>query len=476
MTRNIEPTQIDVKAYKNLGPYLTDLNPSNLYKQDNLLTGLPIEMQIFSSINSFYRYGYIVIYDESGARETNPLTANDIITINYRNKVRSLNDSFFSTIHFNIYDIEEIQMDPTVNNSKRYTGKYLKFHLVEAPFFLSYNDRTWKTAFGSVTSDSLKNEIVTKERIDKIFFKHIKNNLKLISDDTKNDFVELAFDEMSAEMHFVAPSWKSQKIFTYLLQYARDKNSYGNVKFWTTSNIDTGRPVLNLRSVNAMVKKPTRTPVVFTFLAEGDLSNKAENIGVQSLNRILSYTFKFYDLSTVTSGMAGGTLLNYDYKTGRYFKHVDSYTMSNEKKENAYLSNYGLWVDKIANTDTKQYYFGPMDPKEAENYLNNKINKNRYQLRCDIVTYCDEQIFPGDIIFCTFPSGTAEHSRGAQNNLFDDHMSDQWVVEDVVDILNVDGSAVRKMTIMKDAFFNMYGTSQGVEIPKFVPKVNSVFK
>jgi hypothetical protein len=435
-------------------------------------------MEIHSSINSFYRYGSIVIYDEAGVRESLPITCNEIISVIYRNTFREITESLPMVVHFNIFDIEEVVADADQYNSKRFTGKLLKFHLVEAPFFLKYNEKAWKVAFGKcdtydTTDPNHPITVPQGESIDTIFLRHFKDNLHLISDSPKNDTIEVQFTKMKTKMHFVVPSWKTQKLFTYLLEFAKDENDYGNVKLFTTTNIQTSRPIVHLKSLNLIFKDTIKSPTEFTLINQSTIDGKPESLGAGQLNQILKHKFVFYDLASLPAGYAGASLLNYDYVTGKYFTQCDNYVESNKKKGNSYTSNFALWNEKISSENTRQFYIGGISPSQGEEYLNNKIIKNRHQLRCEMMTYIDEGIQPGDKILATFPSGMTELSREGQNHLFDEHMSDEWIVEDVSDTYS-NGKGLRKMVCIKDAFFNLYGKSEGIDVTKYLPQVKFV--
>lgn len=471
--------EVDVQCYINRGPYLTDILPDKLFSDKNKL-GSPVEMEMHSSINGFYRFGYVTLYDETGVRESFPLTGNEIITVVYKNVFRD-NTGYAALpliIHFNIFDIEEVIANPDQHNSRKFNGKLLKFHLIEAPFFLKYNDKSWQVAFGKSESYILpkSNSPGVQSNgmlVHDIFYKHMKEHLKLVTDNTKDDMIELDFQKMNTKFHFISPSWKSQKIFSYILEYTKDANDYGNVKFFPTTNIKSSRPIVHLKSLNYMFKDPNNVPTIFSLVDPSAMSNNANAIGMKTLNLILMYKFLMYDLSSLPSGMGGGKLLNYDYSTGKYFTHYDTYTESNKKKGNSYFSNYGLWSDRISNENAKQFYVGRIDKENAVGYLNNKLIKNRHQLRCEMMTYVDEKIQPGDKILVTFPSGMSELNKEQQSHLFDEHMSDEWIVEEIVDRVE-NGSGARKMTCIKDSFFNVYGKPLGNDSKIYLPQVKYV--
>lgn len=474
-TRKLD--EIDAVCYINRGPFLTDLDPKTVFTDTNKL-GSPVEMEIHSSINSFYRYGSIIFYDETGIRESLPITCNEILSVLYKNTFREITESLPMVIHFNILDIEEVIADPDQYNSRRFTGKFLKFHLVEAPFFLKYNEKSWKLAFGKSEIYEIPSapEPIATQRgmlLDEIFYTHFKDHLNLISDTPKNDTIEVQFSKMKTKVHFVVPSWKSQKLFSYLLEFAKDASDYGNVKFFVTTNTQSSRPIVHLKSLNYIIKDNSKTPTEFTLVDPAKIEGTTSSLGAGSLNIILKHKFLSYDLLSLPSGLAGASLLNYDYATGKYFTQCDNYVESNKKAGNAYTSNFALWNEKISSENTKQFYIGGVSPADGMEYLNNKIIKNRHQLRCEFVTYIDEFIQPGDKIIVLFPSGMAELSKEEQKHLFDEHMSDEWIVEDVMDTVS-NGKGMRKMICIKDAFFNLYGKTEGMDITKYLPQVKYV--
>lgn len=471
--------EISAVCYVNRGPFFNDLDNNKIFSANNKL-GSPIDMEIHSSINGFYRYGYITIYDETGFREAFPLTGNEVISVLYRNTFRDIQSTLPQTIHFNIFDIEEQIADATQFNSKRFSGKILKIHLIEAPFFLKYNDRAWKVAFGSSDSYILpKSKAPVAQSngmyVHDIFTKHFTEHLKLLTGNSKTDLIETDFQKTKTKLHFVCPSWKTQKLFSYLLDFAKDENDSGNIKLYPTTNLQSSRPIVHLKSLNQMFKDTNNKAVIFNLVDNSALTSNPQALGMKGLNQILYHKFLMYDLSSLPSGFAGASLLNFDYATGEYFAHNDTYSESNKKKGNSYFSNYGLWADTISNENTKQYYIGSLPRDIAKNYLNNKIIKNRHQLRCEMITYIDEMIQPGSKILATFPSGMSELTREQQSHLFDEHMSDEWIVEEIVDKYE-NGLGSRKMICIKDSFFNVYGKPTGSESTSYLPPVTYVNK
>lgn len=466
--------ELEISTFLSEGPLLDVTNSDKIFESTKNL-GIPYELEIHSSINGMYRYGSITFFDDNGIRETLPLTGNEIITIMYKNAIRSSSNLQSSVVHFNIFDIEEYPYNENSNDSKRFTSKLIKFHLIECPFFLLYNHNLWQQAFGKDTGTNDPND---KVFINKIFEDHIVKDLKLVNPTSKSNLIELNLQKMSTKMHFIMPSWKSQQSFAYLLDFCRDEDGYGNVKFYNTTNNETGKIKINLRSLNNMFKSENKT-YEFSMLDESGLSDFKKNIeqvNNKTINLIIKHKFLFYDISTITSGLAGAYLSNFDYENSQYYTLYDSYENSNNKKENPYFSNYALWNNSISNENSKQYSLGTFPRVEAKKYLNNKITKNKHQLRCEFTTYVDEQIYPGDKISAIFMSGLTELTRDRQTHLFDEHMSDEWVVEDIIDSYR-NGKCVRKMIVVKDSFFNIYDKSTGSDNSKSpLPKINYVNK
>lgn len=463
--------ELSINVFLSKGPFLNASNKNEVFASSNHF-GVPYEMEMHSSINGFYRYGVISFFDDSGVRESLPLTGNEILTIMYKNSYRSDSvdtEPYFA--HFNIFDIEEEAYDPNANTSKKFTTKIIKLHVIEAPFFLLYNRTLWQKAYGKDTGEDSTSE---KIAINKIFEDHITKDLKIYDPNTNDNQFELNFSKMSTKMHFVIPSWKSQVTFTYLLDFCKDEFEYGNVKFYTTTNNAKGRIILNLKSLNEMFM--SKNVVEFTHIdvtKHIDVKTDMNLINSKPLNQIIRHKFLYYDTTSLTSSFAGGYLLNYDYNNSTYFTLFDTYQNSNEKYEK-YFSNYGLWHNDISNENNKQYYLGSFPKVEARKYLNNKVIKNKYQIRCEIITYVDEQLQIGDKILATFMSGIGEQTKDKTTHIFDEHMTDEWVIEEIIDSYR-NGKAIRKMIIVKDSLFNIYGQTVGSESNKdVVPKVKYV--
>lgn len=466
MTELRDPSDISAVVYVNRGPYLSKLDNKTIFTDKNKL-GSPQEMEIHSSINGFYRYGYVIMHDEIGIRESFVLTGNEVISIVYRSAGRDLSTSMPSIIHFNIFDIEEVAVDPNAYDARRFTGKFLKFHLIEAPFFLKYNDRSWTIAFGydSGTSDN-------RMEINKIVENHFRKHLGILKDDPKTSLLEFNIAKMQTKLHFISPAWKTQKIFSYILQFAKDEDGAGNVKLFNTTNNQTGRTVVNLISLNQIIKSKLIPSVTFSLIdttaIEG--SSDIENSGNRPINQILSYKFLSYDITSVPTGLAGATLLNRSYEDSRHYKMYDNYKEINKNKKDTYISNYALWNETISNENSLQLYLGSLKKDEAKAYLSNVITKHKHQLKCEILTYVDENIYPGTKVLLNFPSGLASAATEHQSHLTDEQMTDIWIIEDIVDSYHL-GKGVRKMICMKDSFFNIY---KPVEYTDPVPKVQYI--
>lgn len=464
---------ISVNLFLTQGPFFNPSSAKDVFTKKNHL-GIPFEMEIHSSINGFYRYGYVTIFDDGGYRETLTLTGNEIISIIYKNAFRTNDDSKApTTIHFNIFDIEEVPYYADSLNPKKLTTKLLKLHLIEAPFFLIYNHNLWQKAYGSDTGNQKNSKKIS---IDEIFKDHLINDLKIANDKGYGDITQLNIKKMSTSMHFVIPSWKSQTTFSYLLDFCKDENNQGNVKFYTTTDTNNGKTIVNLQSINQMYKNTDVVEFTLTDVSNNfDFKKNTKMMDSKALNQIINYKFLYYDISSVTAGLAGAYMLNYDYEKSRYFTLNDNYEKSNEKKENKYLSNYALWRNDISNENCRQFYLGSFPKDEAKKYLNNKIIKHNHQLKCEFLTYIDERIYPGSKIFAIFMSGMSEFTRDKSQHLLDEHMSDEWIVEEIVDVFK-NGKGMRTMTIIKDSFFNLYDTSSGSSNKQLLPKINNINK
>jgi hypothetical protein len=149
--------EISVNTFLSSGPLL-DVNNSDKIFESQKHLGIPYEMELHASINGMYRYGSISLFDDGGIRESLPLTGNEIITIMYRNSYKTDSGSQPTIIHFNIFDIEEETYYPTAMDSKRFTTKLLKLHIIECPFFLLYNQNLWQKSYGKDTGEESTSE------------------------------------------------------------------------------------------------------------------------------------------------------------------------------------------------------------------------------------------------------------------------------------------------------------------------------
>lgn len=446
--------EVDISTYLNVGPYMDQYNADNFFREDNIF-GKPISMEIHSSIESMYRYGKISFEDTAGVRESLPLTGGEILTVLYKNTITGDSPQQFTgrVIHFNIFDMTEEQVRPTSSKQERFTRKKIVFHVIEAPFYLKYNGQPFLRSFGKDFGDG----ITEAPRIDEIFTDIFTNNLKM-----NTDFIEYDFHKMSKNIYpFTMPHWKPQKFFKYLLEYARDENDYGNVKLFTSSNPETGFIKLNLKSILGMYKNPNRGYIhEYSLTDEGSLENSIanQNISVRrNLNQIYYYNFLTYDLTSLTTGLPGAGLSNYNYINGGYFIQYDDYRNSNLR--NPYFQNYGLWNEDISNRFNTGFYKGPLPEQTGKDFLNNRIIDDNYQIRCEALCMVNEEIEVGDVIYLPFLSSMVQFSEG-QSQLLDVQMSGAWLIQDMVDIVNY-GKGYRKYTLIKDSFFDIYSPSAG---------------
>ena len=445
--------QVAAAVYINQGPSFDGLNTSQFY---NNLLGVPMSFEIYQSINGMFRYGFIMFEDKLGIRETLPLTGNEILSLKYANAAMGTAYSRQPrTMHFNVYDIEEIQFSGSEKD--RFTQKALKFHVIEAPFFLKYNTNVWLKSYGTPEDG------VT---IDTIINQHLTTDLQI-----PGDLFQLNIQKMSTTntIHFCVPAWRSQMIFNYLLQYVRDQNDYGNVKFYNTSDASTGSVITNLQSVNNMFMNQKITEFVMVDTTAYSSGQKPTSlISQRALNLILSYKFLSYNITSLASGLPGAHLLNLDYENSQYFTMYDNYVQSNANSK--YFYNFSLWSNEISNSQSKRLFIGPTITSLAKAYLNNKIIDHKYQLRCEVATYIDETINPGDKIAIFFMSGMADLN---QQHLLDEQLSGGWIVEEIIDSA-VNGQGYRKMILIKDSFFNIYDTTAGNNTNTTLPQVQSI--
>lgn len=459
---------IDANAFINIGPLFDEFDPETFFNGDNFL-GKPLEMQIHESIDSMFRYGSIIFEDNVGLRERLPLTGNEIITVVYKNKITGDLETvpYYKIIHFNIFDMVEVQARPNSAKDNRFQRKGLKFSIIEAPFYLKYN----MSAISKIFGKDYGNGKIEAPTIDKIFENILLDILKI-----NDDFVNLDLSPMSKETFYVScPSWKAQKFFKYLLKYARDEDGFGSVKFFNTSNPYTGLTTVNLKSMLGMFKNP-RDNIIHQYtlvdVAPFDTSIRSEGQGLRprSLNQIYFYKFLTYDLSSLTLGVGGASLNNYSYigNTG-YYNLYENY--ENVLDNDAHFSNFGIWNRSISNSNTKGYYLGSMPRNVAKSYLNNRVTDHNFQIRCETLCVLNEQVNVGDVIGISFLS-TSPNILEGQNQILDEQMSGGWLVEEITDIYS-NGKGQRKMVLVKDSYFNIFNpTSSDRQI--VLPEVKSV--
>lgn len=492
--------EVKVECYINYGPDFLTLSKNgvfdNFYRADNYF-GIPISMEIYSSINSFYRYGVIVFEDNQGYREKLPLTGNEILTVRYKNKSKLREGSFkeMKTIHFNIYDIEEDQLRPDSTQEEKFQRKIIRLHIVEAPFYLEYNNKDLQTMYGVDNG----NGTIDAPRIDEIIREVIEKELNIVSVEEQNieflensngndsgsqkigvkNFFEINFDEMSDSMPFKVscPSWKPQKFFKYLLEYARDKQDNGNVKLFTTSDPVLETVQINLKSMNNMfvlrankyynLDNNSVTPKIVDDLSlEGlhfyTLSNdsaysqefkkQSAPVPLRNLNQIFKYKFLSYDLSTLSTGLPGASLMNFDYEGSIGYHYVcDTYELSNIKDK--YFENFSLWKSEISNNRSAILNIGRLPSPVAKAYVNNRIIENKFQLRCEALAFVNEIVEVGDVIAIEFMT-LGNLTEGESKNILDEQMSGCWLVEDIIDFVFND-KGYRKYTLVKDSHFNV---------------------
>lgn len=447
-------------VYFSDGPFMTDFNPDRMFDIiDTNETNNVIAMEIHSSIDSLYRYGYIVIQDRTGFRETLNLTGNELITLKYAN------GPFVATepakvIHFNIYDMEEVYISE--NYRDKYTNRAIKIHVMEAPMFLLYNWNYHCRGFGKDIGDG-NNEVV---RIDEMFRIHLEEDLQI----TQNGVVELDLRRMSTEMYWTIPLWKPQMTFMYLLDYAKDDQGYPDVKFFPTTNIQDSKTVINLKSIYQMFSDDSNT-FQYNLVNVGPITNSATETGqraIKSLNQIINYKFETYDLTSLISGLAGSSVYNRRYIEGRSFLQTEDYRTARKKQK--YMGNVGIWSDNIAQWDTMWYPIGNMPPEIAAAYLENQISKQRYQLKCIADSYMNHSRNCGDRVTMLFPS-TA--SGVDSSKTIDEQMSGEWIIQEMVDKI-IAGKGSSEIIFIKDSFFNVEGTSSGNGGTQKLPSVEKI--
>jgi hypothetical protein len=461
--------EISISCYLNRGPNFKYLKNDELLNAKNYL-GNPISIEIHSSINGFYRYGSITFHDTIGFRETLPLTGNDILTVFYKNK-HNVNDSLTGRlIHFNIFDMEEIQLRPASSKEERHTLKAIKMHIIEAPFYLFLNTSKIKKIYGTSSGTGNDKLLSISDIVEEIFRGIFNSNSELME---YFNFYFQTTKKISGQ--FCNPNWNHQKFIKYLLDYASDKNNRGNFKLFTTSDIQSGKINIVLRNPTHMYSLPFKGKIYEYFLSDEstlnntDISNPLNQIANQKLNTIYYYKFLNYDLSAITSGFGGGTIYNYNYLNGNYSEICNTYTNINTKLPTT--SNYLIWKDEISNWNNQVYYDGSMSEFLSTDYLKNKILDNHHQLRCIILTLINENIEIGDVILITFMSGMVSFTKG-DSHLIDEQMSGYWIVEEINDIVH-QGKGYRKYILMKDSYFNVY-TPNDLDASKILPVNKSI--
>jgi len=443
-------TEALVSAYVNPGPYFDKIEGKEDKIFENAITEI-VALEIHSSIDGFYRYGYIVIPDRIGFRETLSLTGNEIISVRYSN---SLTSQSFSpkVVHFNIYDMEEVSLKDA--NRDNFTNKLIKLHLIEAPFFLLFNQNTWSRAFGKDTGN-----IENGEKINNIFEKHITNDLNL-----NDKLIKLDFNDMSTKLHWLIPSWKPQKTFSYLLKFARDEKGFGNVKFYTTTELNTGIIILNLKSIAQMFSSKEVTS--YTVINTGPFNQSALNeqeISQKSLDYLFEVKFLSYDITSLTTGLGGASILSRDYERGEYTIYTDDYITSNNKEK--YFGQFGLWSDSISTWQTGQLSIGTYPEETMRSYLNNRIIDQKYQLRCVAKTYFNHIRNCGDKVSIVFPSAS---SSVDETRTIDEQMSGDWIIQEIVDYY-ANGRAYSEIYFIKDSFHNTVRGTTEQKLPSVTP-------
>jgi hypothetical protein len=425
--------------------------------------GIPHSFEVHTSVNGMYRYGSLTVEDKYGIRESLPITGNEIITIAYNNATRgAITTATPVFIHFNIFNMEEAMID--ADDATRFSRKALKFNLVEAPFFLKYNDVQWQKIWGK--DDGVSS--VTGQSVDSIILDHLQNDLQL----NETSLFVYDFQKLKTKMHFCCPSWKTQLMLAYLLDFAKDNDNNGCVKLFTTSELETGSIKINMKSMNNMFKEAKTTLYGLIDVSSMQKSVAGVAIGSRSPNLILSYKFLTYDITSIPSGFSGAYLLNYDYTKSQYFTQLNRYSENNQRNKSFY--NFALWSNQIDNDQSRQFYFGEIrDKSQGTGFLQNKITEHQYQLRCEMMTYVDETVQVGEKIFVTFLSGMAAIDN-MQSHPIDEQMSGAWLIEEITDHC-IDGRGMRKMVAIKDSFFNMYEPTVG-KTKQLLPPVEGIFK
>ena len=445
--------ECNIKAYISSGPYIESVDLKQIF---NLPVNEVISADLRSSIDGMYRYGSITIRDDVGFREYTSLTGNEIVTIVYSNKMIS-SDRPEKIIHFNIYDMHE--STPSDDTNRKYTNKFITLHLMEAPFFLSYNRKPWSKAYGKDNGDGTS----TNVSIDEIIKSHLLDDLKITE-----DMAELDFSKMSTEMHWSIPYWKPQQTLQYLLQFAKDIDGHGNVKLFTKTDIDKQKTILKLSSISNLFKTEQSTvyPVIDVHAITSGLL-PAGMTSRKSANQIFDYKFESYDVVSLVSGLSGGYMYNHDYRDGKYFVHTDDYRASIASEK--YFGQFGLWSDKISDWQSTSHSLGDISPELAKTYLNNKVIQQKYQLKCHIRTPVNHDRNVGDKVYLTFPSGAYLVNESAT---VDEQMSGEWIIKEITDQIS-GGRGTSEVVLIKDSFYNDVGVTSGNKVKK-LPDVKPI--
>jgi hypothetical protein len=452
-------SECSVVIYMNQGPFLDNIDKSTLYDDVKGMTDI-YSFEIHSSIDGFYRYGSVIIPDRVGFREVAALTGNEIITIRYMNTVTA--DFIpFKTIHFNIYDIEEVSYADNLRD--KFTNKAIKLHLIESPIFLKYNQRVWSRHFGK----DLGRDEDSKEKmtIDQVFLSHLQNDLKL-----NEEYIRYDFDPMITDVYWTIPFWKPQKTFSYLLQFAQDQNNYGCVKFYTTSDNDNDITVINLRSIAQMFDRQ-ETPYSYSFVGTNAfISSAGEADGKEMsklINQLFDYKFETYDVTSIVSGLAGAMIYNTNYSQSLKWVQTEDYESSNRKDK--YFAQFGLWNPEISNYKSTMFMRTDWHTPDVQSFIQNKIVSKKYQLKCISSSYINQARNVGDRVRLDIPSGAYATNP---NKDLDVQMSGDWIISDIKDYY-VNGRGYSSISFIKDAFFDTVRADTG-NTPERLPAVTPI--
>lgn len=437
------------------GPYLQTLTNEQLVDRNEPLVIQSIE--IHSSIFGLYRYAVIDVLDSIGQRELTSLGANDLIVIEYSGGVPMTdNIAGMKRLYFNIYDIKEIPIDE--NSIRiRFTQKMLKIHLIEAPFFLAYNknycNRTWGKSYGdgSISGVSIGN----------IIEDHLKNDLGI-----HPQLVEYNFDKMSTSIHFCCPYWKTQTMINYLLTACKDQYNFSNVVLFNTDNIKDMKTVVNLKSVNSLYKQEKE--VEYTFIDSSSMVSSVNNKfkPSQDRNTILSWEINTYDLTTLTTGIAGGTVVGSSYDESLYYEARSTYT--NSTNLDKFSGNYATWKQEISDFRNKLYSPRYIDNGRQIDFINNRIENKKYQIEIDALMYINENRNVGDKVNLVFPSILAVHEQ----HILDEQFTGTFIIKEIIDICTIT-EGFSKVKLIGDSFFNLMSPNNGGGAKK-LPKVKPI--